>query len=144
MAQGRVVRAVPVGFWTGGSNADGRYELMVEDAHYLREVPLHFHETQEDSFFILDGVLTVQIGEDVVELNPGDFAAVPPGVAHSFTNTDPVRKARMLNIMSPAVGFDRLVAAVTTGAPMAELAVLAKEFGLHVVGPSLSKKLGLL
>lgn len=143
MAQGRVVRGVPMGFWTAGSNADGRYELMVEDVHYLRVVPLHVHETQEDSFFVLDGVLTVQIGDDVVELTPGDFAAVPPGVVHAFTNTDPQRNARMLNVMSPAVGFDRLVAAVTAGAPTDELVLLAKECGLRVVDPSLPRKLGL-
>ena len=143
MGEGHVVRGVAPGFWTAGTNGAGRYELMVEDVTYLRDVPLHTHDTQEDSFYVLDGVLTVQIGDDVIELSAGDFAAVPAGVAHSFTNTDPNRIARMLNIMSPALGFDRLVAAVTNGANRSEVERLAKELGLRVVGPSLPTKLGL-
>lgn len=143
MGQGRVVRAEPGGFRTAGSHADGRFELMVEDVAYLRDVPLHTHEAQEDSFYVLDGVLTVQVGDEVMELTPGDFASAPPGVPHTFTNTDPRRTARMLNVMSPAIGFDRLVAAARVTTDRAELERLATEYGLRVVGPSLPRKLGL-
>lgn len=116
---------------------------MVEDVAYLRDVPLHTHEAQEDSFYVLDGVLTVQVGDEVMELTPGDFASAPPGVPHTFTNTDPRRTARMLNVMSPAIGFDRLVAAARVTTDRAELERLATEYGLRVVGPSLPRKLGL-
>lgn len=143
MAQGRVVRAEAGHFWTAGGNGDGRYELMVEEVGYLYEAPLHTHEIQEDSFYVLEGVLTVQIGDEIIELQQGDFAAAPPGVPHTFTNADPQRSARMLNIMSPAIGFDRLVAAVRSGRHRSELERMAKELGITAVGPSIPKKLGL-
>jgi mannose-6-phosphate isomerase-like protein (cupin superfamily) len=32
----------------------------------------------EDSFFVVEGILTVQLGDEVVELGPGDFATARP------------------------------------------------------------------
>src|SRR5579862_6809989 len=112
MPEGRVVR-VETGdiFKATGANTDGRFELMVLDIGHLFGPPLHIHEVQEDSFYVLDGVLTVQIDNDVIELRPGDFATAPPGVAHTFTNTEPNRIARMVNVMTPGIGFDRYIAA---------------------------------
>ena len=143
MGEGSVVRATPGSFWTAGIGAGARFELMVEEVGYLYGPPLHTHEVQEDSFYVLDGVLTVQIGDEVVELQKGDFAVAPAGVAHTFTNTDPDRTARMLNVMAPSIGFERLVAASRSGADRAELERLVKEYGITFVGPTLPKKLGL-
>jgi len=143
MAQGRVVRASAEGFWTAGSDSDSRLEVMVSEVEYLFGPPLHIHEYQEDSFNVLEGALTVQIGDEVIELEVGDFASAPPGVAHTFTNTNPERKVRMLNAMAPARGSGRLLAAMHSGADQADL----ERLGVHTygrnVGPSLPEKLGL-
>jgi uncharacterized cupin superfamily protein len=67
--------------------------------------PSHAHETEDDSFYILDGELTVLLEGDELVAGPGTFILVPPGVAHTFVNrTDDA--TRMLNIHAPA-GFDR-------------------------------------
>lgn len=143
MAEGRVVRAGIGGFWTSGTESDGPFEVIVEDVGYLDGPPLHTHEVQQDSFYVLNRVVTVQLGDEVVELEPGDFAAAPPGVPHTFTNTDPERTARMLNVMSPAIGFGRLVAAARSGADRGELERLVNEYGVTFVGPTLPRRLGL-
>ena len=75
--------------------------------------PLHFHKTFEDSFFVLEGLLTAQLGDDVVELRPGDFATAPPGVPHSLTNAHAEQAAcRAINLLTPGVGFDQYIAQI--------------------------------
>jgi mannose-6-phosphate isomerase-like protein (cupin superfamily) len=143
-AQGRVVRAEAREiFKASGSNTDGRFELMVLDVGYLFGPPLHIHDAQEDSFYVLEGVLTVQVGDTVVDLNPGDFATAPPGVAHTFTNTARDKVARTVNIMTPGIGFDRYIAAAMSGIEPSEMKRLGNEYGVTMVGPSLPQKLGL-
>jgi mannose-6-phosphate isomerase-like protein (cupin superfamily) len=52
-------------------------------------------------FFVLEGTLTMQLGEDTLDLFAGSFVLVPPGVAHSFSNrTD--QPVRLLNMDAPA------------------------------------------
>jgi quercetin dioxygenase-like cupin family protein len=67
---------------------------------------LHEHERMIDSFYILDGTLTLRLGDDTAEASAGSYALVPPGNAHTFsTPDDPVT---LLNIFAPA-GFEGYV-----------------------------------
>src|SRR5215469_12300376 len=63
--------------------------------------PPHTHERLHDMFYVLDGELTVRVGEQTVQARPGSFVCVPPGVIHTFSNqTDgPVR---FLNLNTPS------------------------------------------
>jgi mannose-6-phosphate isomerase-like protein (cupin superfamily) len=66
--------------------------------------PIHSHENEDDSFYILEGEITVVLEDSEVAAGPGTFVLVPPGVAHTFANRgDEI--LRMLNIHAPA-GFD--------------------------------------
>jgi quercetin dioxygenase-like cupin family protein len=68
---------------------------------------LHEHSQMVDSFYILDGTLSLQLGDDTVEAGPNSFALVPPHNAHTFANpTDTTVK--VLNIFAPA-GFENYV-----------------------------------
>jgi uncharacterized cupin superfamily protein len=51
--------------------------------------PFHFHSSQEEALFILEGTGTVRIGKDTVEVRAGDYVAFPagPDTAHALTNT---------------------------------------------------------
>ena len=107
---------------------------------------LHVHATQEDTFYVVDGVLTVQFGDDIVELGPGDFGTAPPGVPHSFTNADAERACRAINLMTPGIGFDRYIDQIEKVAATADhdaLDRLHAQYGVTVVGPSLAERLGL-
>jgi quercetin dioxygenase-like cupin family protein len=143
-ARARVVRAAAgESFLASGSDTGGRFDMMVLDVGHLQGPPLHVHDVQEDSFYVLEGVVTVQIGDEVLDLEPGDFATAPPGVAHAFTNTDRDRVARMINVMTPGTGFDRYVAAALGGSGRSEMERLGREYGVTLVGPTLPEKLGL-
>ena len=134
-------------FKANGRDNSGRFDLLVADLAYLAGPPLHVHDVQEDSFFVLAGVLTVQLDDEVVELGPGDFATAPPGVPHTATNANADQPScRVLNLLTPGIGFDRYLADLTevaaTGDQDAVMRVHA-QYGVTIVGPSLADRLGL-
>ncbi|HVC69265.1 MAG TPA: cupin domain-containing protein [Acidimicrobiales bacterium] len=143
------MREAPGWSWkASGRDNDDRFDfLVVDNVAYGSGPPLHTHARQEDSFFVLEGVLTVQMDDDVVELGPGDFATAPPGVAHSFTNARPdQRVCRGINLMTPGTGFDRYLARLEQMAASGDhesILRLNDEFGVTIVGPSVAERLGL-
>ncbi len=69
--------------------------------------PLHVHERLHDMFYVLEGTLTVRLGEQTSELAAGSFVCVPPGVAHTFSNPG-ARPVRFLNFSTPG-GWEEYV-----------------------------------
>lgn len=63
--------------------------------------PPHRHRALHDMFYVLDGTLTVRLGDETRELGPGAFVCAPPGVVHTFSNTSD-RPTRFLNFNTPA------------------------------------------
>jgi quercetin dioxygenase-like cupin family protein len=75
---------------------------------------LHRHERTLDSFYVLEGTLTIRLGEDDEdEARPGTYGAMPPGTVHSFANrSDGV--VRALNLMAPG-GFEQYLKEFAAG-----------------------------
>ncbi|HTU39091.1 MAG TPA: cupin domain-containing protein [Acidimicrobiales bacterium] len=144
---GYVVRDAPGWTWkANGRDNQGRFDFLVSELAYGTGPPLHIHAIQEDSFYVVEGVLTVQLGDQVVELNPGDFGTAPPGVPHSFTNAQLGRACKVVNLMTPGIGFDRYVGEIEDVAASGDDEALERfhaQYGLTVVGPSLVERLGL-
>lgn len=55
--------------------------------------PLHRHTKEAEAFFLLEGTMSYQAGEDVFHLGAGDFIYLPIGLPHAFrvTGDTPVR-----------------------------------------------------
>ena len=72
-------------------------------------VSTHRHDAEDDSFLVLEGTLTVTLGEDAhkVEAGPGTFVLVPCDTPHAIVNTGPT-DVRFVNVHSPG-GFDRRI-----------------------------------
>src|SRR3954449_8184629 len=88
-----------------GEAVGGRFALIEFLFPHLASPPLHTHP-QDESYFVLDGWLTLQAGEERFELERGATAVVPIGVAHTFrVNSD---TARVLVLSTPA-GIERFV-----------------------------------
>jgi mannose-6-phosphate isomerase-like protein (cupin superfamily) len=66
--------------------------------------PLHTHEFDE-AFYVLDGELTFQLGDNLVTVGAGELAFAPGGEPHTFTNLGST-PARFLIVCTPA-GFER-------------------------------------
>jgi quercetin dioxygenase-like cupin family protein len=59
---GYVLRDAPG--WTfkaNGRDNEGRFDFLVAGIAYRTGPPLHVHSSQEDSFYVHDGALTVQL-----------------------------------------------------------------------------------
>jgi mannose-6-phosphate isomerase-like protein (cupin superfamily) len=69
----------------------------------------HRHREEDDSFLVLEGTLTLTVGDDdrVVRAGPGTFALVPAGTLHALHNAGPAA-VRFLNVHAPG-GFDRRI-----------------------------------
>jgi len=55
--------------------------------------PLHLHRNDDEAWYVLEGRLCVQMGEEVVEASAGSAVFVPRGTPHTYWNPDegPVR-----------------------------------------------------
>jgi mannose-6-phosphate isomerase-like protein (cupin superfamily) len=85
------------------------YNLGIVEFDPGQGVESHVHVDEDDSFLVLEGVLSVTVGHDgrQVEAGPGTFVLVPSGTPHALANRSGSR-VRMLNIHAPG-GFDRRV-----------------------------------
>jgi quercetin dioxygenase-like cupin family protein len=91
---------------TQSSDGDGTFSLGENTLApgFPGPVP-HVHESLVDSFYVLDGTLTVRLDAETTEAPAGSFAFVPPGNVHTFANeTD--EPVRVLNLMAPG-GFEQ-------------------------------------
>ena len=59
----------------------------------------HLHSFEE-SFYILEGNVTLQTGAETRELGPGNFGLIPTGVPHAWRNTN-AATARWLEMQAP-------------------------------------------
>jgi quercetin dioxygenase-like cupin family protein len=120
-----------------GSISGAPFDFLIVDLAYGEGPPLHVHAAQHDTFYVLDGVLTVQIGDERLEMRTGDYASVPPGVPHAFDNTrkdQPVVK--VLNIMTPG-GLDQFFVMLKEQGGRGAFDAVAAKCGMRIVGPSL-------
>jgi len=76
--------------------------------------PLHVHPEFDETFYILEGSLTLRVDDQVAVADPGTVAFVPRGTPHTFANPNE-HPTRILVMLNPA-GFERyfqeLIAAV--------------------------------
>ena len=63
--------------------------------------PPHIHHREEETFYLQQGTLTIQVGGKTLNASPGDFVCLPRGVVHCFQNTGNV-DARFLMVATPA------------------------------------------
>ncbi|MSQ14982.1 MAG: cupin domain-containing protein [Dehalococcoidia bacterium] len=108
--------------------------------------PLHIHSKEDELFYVLDGALTYQVGEHILEASAGACLYVPRGVLHGFSNPrkDPVKA---LVFITPA-GFEKFFeelgeAATTLSLPpptyvppdLEKVTALGMQYGTEVKGP---------
>lgn len=101
--QGKVVRARGdlYLFKALAAQTEGHYSLFEARSVPGGGVPLHRHQHDEEGVFVLEGRYRFQLGDEQLELGPGDFLHVPRPTPHAFEALEP---GRMLVIVAPG-GF---------------------------------------
>lgn len=46
------------------------------------EFTMHYHENEDELFLVIKGILKMDYGDRIVEVNEGEFVIVPRGVKH--------------------------------------------------------------
>jgi mannose-6-phosphate isomerase-like protein (cupin superfamily) len=98
--------------------------------------PPHRHRRLHDMFYVLHGTLTMRLGDETLELEPGSFVCAPPGVVHTFSNPRDT-PVKILNFNTPA-GWENymrdLAAALAGGTPtQEEIGQIASRYDFEVM-----------
>ena len=96
----------------------------------------HVHTREDEGIYVIDGVLTAEVGGQRFEVGPGAFLWMPRGLPHTFANLgdDPVRG---LGLINPS-GFEQFFTemaqymASTNGKPDPEVILqLNQRYGVY-------------
>lgn len=63
--------------------------------------PLHLHHAQDEWFYVIRGEFLAKVGDEVIELRPGDSAFAPRKIPHTFAMTSE-GEGQMLVLFQPA------------------------------------------
>jgi len=98
------------------ADTGGQYSLLEITAPAGLQTPLHVHYRDDEGFYVLDGTVTIEVGDETVEVGAGEHAFGPRDIPHRFTVGPD--GARMLWILAPG-GFEDFVeeASVPAEAP---------------------------
>jgi mannose-6-phosphate isomerase-like protein (cupin superfamily) len=137
--QGNRITIKATGASTGG--AFGLVESMVAPGY---SPPLHIHEREDETFWVLEGELTIRCGDATFRAPAGACAFLPRGVPHTFV-VEGNRPARMIGMLTPGGGEAFFAEggrpADGEGFPPAmppdleQLRRVASQFGNRIVGP---------
>jgi quercetin dioxygenase-like cupin family protein len=109
--------------------------------------PLHLHHNEDETFYVLEGEVTILVGDERIDLAAGDYLFGPREIAHAYVVRS--ERARMLVTASPA-GVEQFFVNLgipVTGTepptdavmpPMDELVRLFADYGCEILGPPLS------
>lgn len=93
--------------------------------------PPHVHHSHEEGFYVLEGELEFQVGNEKIRVGKGGLVMVPIGVSHTFSNSGDT-PARFLNTFTPPKylhyfeDMSQLVAQVGIPTPQQSREVMAR------------------
>jgi len=80
-AMGDVYRVLASGRQTGDVYALSEIRVSPNNGP-----PPHIHSREDECFFVLEGEIDSQVGDEKIKARPGTFIHGPRGIAHSFKN----------------------------------------------------------
>jgi quercetin dioxygenase-like cupin family protein len=98
-SEGPAVWAVGSLFQQLASKAEtgGPFGLTLVTQRHGSASPMHVHTREAEAFYLLDGNLTYQAGDETYQLAPESFIYLPPGVRHAFRVTSSMAKFLVIN-----------------------------------------------
>jgi quercetin dioxygenase-like cupin family protein len=128
-----------------GEQTGGAFSLTDNLVRRGNGSPVHVHDHEDETLFVLDGELRVLVGEDDDTAGPGTVAVLPRRLRHAYVVTSAT--ARFLTLHVPA-GFEQFAAEVgqpaqaltlpeePVGPPdLAALAQTAARHGITILAP---------
>ena len=136
---GRVVHAFgdEFTFLLEGSHTGGRCTVFIEVTAPETGPPPHYHENQDEWFYVMEGRVAFFKDGAWTEVAPGSSVFIPKGAVHTFKNVGD-QPLRQLITVSPS-GFETFMTRCSEvfaqpGPPdMTRLIAIAGEHGIHFV-----------
>lgn len=132
-----------VTFKAGAADTNGAYALFEFGTGPGGGMPPHRLRYTDAAFWVLAGTYCFRLDTREVQLGAGDYARVPRGTIHGYTNPGPT-PARMLLLATPGGIHERFFAeagevietGVTLARPpdIARLAQVAPNYGIELLG----------
>jgi quercetin dioxygenase-like cupin family protein len=133
-------------FLATGDDTNGRYATWEAVVPPGGGPPPHVHSREEESFYVLEGEITLTVNSERIVATAGMFANMPVGVPHSFKN-DSDKPAKMLISVAPA-GLEQMffefgvpveqgatTAPPPTKAEIEKLLEVAPRYGIEIILP---------
>ena len=130
----------PLTFKARGEQTNGTLTLFENMIAPGDGPPLHAHESQDESWYVLEGDLRFKLDGELASAPQGSFVFVPRGTAHCFQNVGE-RPARIIVLFTPAgmEGFFDRFAELPAGPVDPEVFQrLGAGVGMNVLGPPLA------
>jgi mannose-6-phosphate isomerase-like protein (cupin superfamily) len=89
--------------------------------------PPHLHHRHVESFYVLEGELTITAGGRELRAPAGTWVQVPPGTSHTFACTGP-DEVRSLNLHTPSCGYGAYLQGLHEARSEEELAAVGAAF----------------
>ena len=103
------------------------------------QLPTHVHRQFDEAFYVVEGELTVRVGDRTVTMRAGSFVFVPRDTVHDFENTG-TSSAKILLWEAPAPGMDKMFEELNQLPPgppdMDKLIPVLQKYDIEVVGGS--------
>jgi len=88
-------------FLTDSRQSGGKFLVLMTDGPKGHRIPNHVHEKHTETFFCLNGSVSMTADKEEVSLRPGDFLHVPAGTPHTFQLTG--NNARFIQFHAPGL-----------------------------------------
>ena len=93
-------------------------------------VPLHTHQNEEEATFVLEGEMTIRVGDETVTVGPGGYVLGPRGIPHDLRN-DSDNPLKVIVMTSPPL-VERLLEEVAAAGDDAEkIMAITKSYGVE-------------
>jgi quercetin dioxygenase-like cupin family protein len=131
----------------GRAETGGAFAQIETDDPRGSGPPLHMHHNEDETFFVLEGEVTLVVGGERLDLATGDYCFAPRDVPHAYVVRS--ERARMLVTVTPPgpeelfvdLGVPATSATPPTDTvmpPVEEMARLFASYNCEILGPPLS------
>ena len=124
-------------FLATGALTGGAFALVEERAKRGISVPLHRHQDDMESFYVLEGEIALYLGDQPsIRAGAGAFAHIPGGTVHGFRIASETARYLILTTAHHAE-FYRAITAPSPLTPVdgAVVEKACQEYGVEFVGP---------
>jgi quercetin dioxygenase-like cupin family protein len=122
-----------------GSDTNGAFAIFEQSSlSQGKGTPLHLHTTQDESFYVLEGLYKFQLGDKKYDLSAGESIFLPRKVPHAWTQVSD--KGKMMVILQPAGKLEQFfvtMAGLEHEPSQQEIAKIFADHEMQVVGPAL-------